>query len=293
MLRVSAALGNDQHLDGGAMFGNAPRAVWQRWCPPDDQGRIELACRCFLVDDGKRKILVEAGVGAFFEPKLRERYGVVQGEHRLLRSLEALGVAPQDVDVVLLSHLHFDHAGGLLRAYREGRAHELCFPQAEYLVGQVAWERACHPHPRDRASFIPELVQLLEATRRVHLVAESETRHSVLGEKIHLRFSHGHTPGMMLPTFEGDVHSATFCADLVPGVPWVHVPITMGYDRFPEQLVDEKRELYQELGDGAWLLFTHDRKVAAGRLAADGAGKFTLEEQKGDFVDWDLDASPH
>lgn len=290
MLRISVALGNEQRLDGGAMFGNAPRAVWQRWCEPDEQGRIELACRCFLVDDGTRKILVEAGVGAFFEPQLRQRYGVVKQEHVLLSSLAALGVAPGDVDVVFLSHLHFDHAGGLLKAYREGQAHELCFPRAEYVVGQVAWERARSPHARDRASFIPELIRLLEATRRVHLAAETEKNHPALGERIRLRFSHGHTPGMMLPTFEGRAAGATFCADLVPGVPWVHLPITMGYDRFPELLVDEKRELYGDLREGQWLLFTHDRKVAAGRLISDQAGKYSVEEQKGDFVDWDLDA---
>jgi len=95
---------------------------------------------------------------------------------------------------------------------------------------------------------------------------------------------------MMLPTICGDATSAVFCADLVPGVPWVHLPITMGYDRFPERLIDEKQELYSELGEGAWLLFTHDREAAAGRLVSEGPGKYSVQEQKSDFVDWDLDA---
>src|SRR5262245_1479385 len=100
--------GNTQRLDGGSMFGNAPRALWSRWAPPDEQNRIRLACRAMLVrEPGGRHVLVEAGIGAFFEPKLRERYGVEQPEHVLMASLEGRGVRPEDVDVIVLSHLHF------------------------------------------------------------------------------------------------------------------------------------------------------------------------------------------
>lgn len=282
-------MGNSQRLDGGAMFGNVPRVLWEKWCPPDDLGRIDLSCRCFLVDDGERKILIETGVGAFFEPKLRDRFGIVEERHVLLDSLAALGVAPEVIDVVLLSHLHFDHAGGLLHAFREGAPLELCFPRAEFVVGEIAWARAQAPHFRDRASFVPELVSLLEKSGRLKIVAEGELEHPALGERVRLRTSSGHTPGMLLPTLCGRAAAATFCADLVPGVPWVHLPITMGYDRFPEQLVDEKRALYEELGLGAWLLFTHDREVAAGRLRRNAGGKYEVELLKNAFSGWDLD----
>lgn len=289
MLTVSSVLGNSQRLDGGAMFGNAPRAVWEKWCEPDELARIDLACRCFLVDDGERKILIETGVGAFFEPKLRERFGVLEERHVLLDSLAALGCAPEDVDVVLLSHLHFDHAGGLLKAYREGTPLGLCFPRAEFVVGRTAWERALAPHFRDRASFIPELVHLLEKSGRLKIVEEGESQHPSLGDRIRVRTSLGHTPGMLIPTLLGSKATATFCADLVPGVPWVHLPITMGYDRFPEKLIDEKRELYEELGLGAWLLFTHDPLVAAGRLRRSSSGKYEVESPKKAFTSWALD----
>lgn len=94
---------------------------------------------------------------------------------------------------------------------------------------------------------------------------------------------------MLIPTLLGQKATATFCADLVPGVPWVHLPITMGYDRFPEKLIDEKRDLYEELGAGAWLLFTHDPKVAAGRLGRSSVGKYEAESPKSAFLAWDLD----
>ena len=112
--------GNSQQLDGGAMFGNAPRALWSRWIEPDEQNRIPLACRCLLVKDlDGRNVLFETGIGAFFEPALRERYGVVESRYVLLESLAEAGLTDADIDVVVLSHLHFDHAGGLLAAWEK------------------------------------------------------------------------------------------------------------------------------------------------------------------------------
>jgi glyoxylase-like metal-dependent hydrolase (beta-lactamase superfamily II) len=272
MLRLLPVLGNRQYLDGGAMFGNAPRTVWSRWCPPDAAGRIELACRAALVDEGSRKILLETGIGAFFEPRLRDRYGVVEERHVLLDSLAALGLSHEDIDVVVLSHLHFDHAGGLLAAWEAGAPLRLLFPKATFVVGQRAWERAKAPHPRDRASFIPGLAELLEATERLVVVAGDHT--TVLGDHFRFVTTDGHTPGMLHTVVTGLRQSAIFCADLVPGAPWVHLPITMGYDRWPERLIDEKTALYERLlRDRTWLLFTHDPKVAMARLARSVDGK--------------------
>ena len=111
-MKLWSILGNSQRLDGGAMFGNAPRAMWSNWSPPDELNRIELSCRALLARplNGKT-VLFEAGIGAFFEPRLRERYGVVEERHVLLDSLAEAGVSHEDIEVVVLSHLHFDHAG--------------------------------------------------------------------------------------------------------------------------------------------------------------------------------------
>jgi glyoxylase-like metal-dependent hydrolase (beta-lactamase superfamily II) len=272
-LRVWSVLGNMQRLDGGAMFGNAPRALWSRWIEPDAQHRIPLACRAMLVDDGERRILFETGIGAFFPPELRDRYGVVEPGHVLLERLDALGVPAERVDVVVLSHLHFDHAGGLLSAWAPDTAPELVFPRARFVVGREAWARALAPHARDRASYIPELPGLLEASGRLEIV--DGTRSEVLGDAVRLHFSHGHTPGLLLAELDAPGGPIVFGGDLVPGRAWMHAPITMGYDRFPELLIDEKTALLAALADrGGRLFFTHDPEVAMAEVTRDARGRF-------------------
>ncbi|WP_204377600.1 MBL fold metallo-hydrolase [Aquitalea magnusonii] len=152
MRTLTSLLGNSQKLDGGAMFGNAPRAMWSQWLAPDEQHRVPLACRCLLVreDDGRR-ILLEAGIGAFFAPELKTRYGVVEDGHVLLDNLAAAGCSHEDIDVVVLSHLHFDHVGGLLAAWDGGPA-RLLFPKAS------SWSAAVPgsgPKSRMRATVRP------------------------------------------------------------------------------------------------------------------------------------------
>jgi glyoxylase-like metal-dependent hydrolase (beta-lactamase superfamily II) len=268
-VRVSSVEGNRQRLDGGAMFGNVPRALWAKWLVPDAENRLEFACRGLLVEDlGGRVVLFETGIGAFFSPKLRERYGVLEAEHVLLRSLAARGVRHEDVDAVVLSHLHFDHAGGLLQPYEEGAPVRLLFPKARFVVSERAWARACQPHPRDRASFIPELPELLRRSGRLELV--SGLHAPSLGKGVSFAYSDGHTPGLALAEI-GGAGGLVFCSDLIPGRPWVHLPVTMGYDRSAELLIDEKRRFLEDkIERGVRLVFTHDLTCAMATPTHDG-----------------------
>jgi glyoxylase-like metal-dependent hydrolase (beta-lactamase superfamily II) len=267
------------------MFGNCPRPVWQKWAQPDELNRITLACRALLVRDGRQHVLLEAGIGAFFEPKLRDRYGVVEGEHVLLESLSALGVSPAQIDVVVLSHLHFDHAGGLLTAWSEREAPRLVFPNARYVVGRKAWDRARRPHSRDRASFIPELNKLLEGSGKLEVI---DDRSEVLPPDVFsFSFSDGHTPGLTMTRVSTPRGPVTFVGDLIPGTPWVHVPITMGYDRAPELLIDEKQALLDRvIAEDGWLFLAHDPSTAACKVRRDEKGKCEAREVQR-FLRWE------
>ena len=262
------------------MFGNAPKAMWERWIPADANNRIPLACRCLVVRDDDRITLLETGIGAFFEPALRERYGVVESEHVLLASLAAVGICPEAIDAVVFSHLHFDHAGGALVRYEPGQSPRLAFPRATYVVGEEAWQRATSPHPRDRASFIPGLTSLLEGSGRLERVGDN----SWGGFRFHR--SSGHTPGLLLTEVAMPNGPVVFCADLIPGRAWVHLPITMGYDRYPELLIDEKTALLMDLERrGGRLFFTHDPEIALASIARDDNGRFKVSDEQRELRD--------
>lgn len=290
-MKITSIDSNGQYLDGGSMFGNAPRPVWEKWIPPDERGRIPLACRSFLVKIDGKNVLLETGIGAFFEPKLADRFGIQNADtHMLLKNLRQVGINENDIDFVILSHLHFDHAGGLLPTYSEinDTGLRVLFSNATYVVGKHAWERALNPHSRDKASFLPQLNKLLKNSQRLQIIDDNRPQ-SLFNNKLTFRFSSGHTPGQMHTVLNGEETKAVFAGDLVPGQPWVHLPITMGYDRFPEKVIDEKQELYNQAVPEEWLfLYTHDPYVTSSKVIQNEGGRYTPYDPNEKLVEFSL-----
>lgn len=261
-------------LDGGAMFGNAPKALWSRWMQPDDRNMITIGSRALLIEISDHKILFETGAGAYLSPDMKKRFQIVESHHVLLESLDRKGLTHEDITHVILSHLHFDHAGGLLKEWEEGRIDgELLFPNAQFVVGKTNFERSRSPHMRDKASFIPGLAGLLEGTDRLKLIKDKDTL-SFEGLEIEFIESQGHTPGMILSYIQTQGIKMLFPGDIAPGHAWINLPITMGYDRFPERLIDEKKQVFDRIfKDDAWLFYPHDNTYAASKLLFDDATK--------------------
>jgi len=251
------------------MFGNAPKLLWERWMPPDDQNRIRMATRPLLAVTGTAVILFETGIGAYLDPAMRQRFGVDEPEHMLLKALASKGLSHEQVTHVFLTHLHFDHAGGLLSQWQEGRQPELLFPNAQYFVSETAWDRANHPLQRDRASFIPSLNRMLDSSGRLNFICP-ENRFTFDELNLSFLLSEGHTPGLLCFDLHYGGNRLVYASDLVPGRPWLHLPISMGYDRFPELLIEEKTNLLSGVEkEGGWIYFVHDPEIALSRVKFD------------------------
>ncbi len=274
-IKMTDLPGNSMKLDGGAMFGNAPRILWQKWIRPDENNLIDIGARSLLIESDRYKILFETGPGAYMSSEMKKRFQIVQNDHVLLKSLEKHGVEPLDITHVIISHLHFDHAGGMLEQWsKKNKELKLVFKNACYITGRLNFYRSCAPHLRDKASFIPGLDSLLSKSGQLDLKDDSDTLE--LGG-VHIEFieSHGHTPGMILSHIKAGGIDIIFMGDLVPGTSWVNLPITMGYDRNAELLIDEKSRVLKRAFDNKALLFyTHDPVYAVSKL------DFDMEKQR-------------
>jgi methylmalonyl-CoA epimerase len=258
------------HLDGGAMFGVVPRTLWGRRVPPDDRNRITLAMRPLIVR-GEKTVLIDAGCGDKLDAKNADIYGL-EREYNLDHSLREAGLTVDDIDIVVASHLHFDHAGGFTERDAKGRVHPR-FPKATYIVHIGEWQDATHPHERNRASYMRENFAPLAEAGVLSLV--DDTTEIVPG--VRLRRSGGHTQHHQVVTIESGGATAVFAADMYPTSAHVPDPWIMGYDLYPMDTLAFKRVFAREAIERQYLLFfEHDPSLAAGMLVEED-GKRRVE----------------
>lgn len=247
------------HLDGGAMFGVVARPLWERRMPPDARNRITLGMRPLVVRGHGRTMIIDAGIGDKMDPKNTDIYGIHR-DRSLDESLMALGIAVADVDVVLASHLHFDHAGGFTKHCADG---SLCprFPRAEYVIRRGEWEDATRPHERNRASYLAEnYVPLHEAGQVRFMDGDGDVMPGVRTVR-----TGGHTRHHTIIYLESRGFTGVFVADLIPTTAHVDVPWIMAYDLYPMETLEFKRAFVREAVDREYVVFfEHDPKVAAG-----------------------------
>lgn len=255
-------------LDGGAMFGVVPKPLWQRRARPDDRNRITLGVRPLLVR-GEKTMIIDAGIGDKMDEKSREIYAIDRAHH-LDTSLAAAGVTPADVEIVLASHLHFDHAGGFTVREASG-ALVPRFPNARYVARTAEWEDATHPHERNRASYLAEnFVPLMDAG-----VLDLVPDDAEIMPGVRVLRSGGHTMHHQVVMLESGGRTAVFAADMIPTTAHVDEPWIMGYDLYPMDTLAFKRRFVREAIDREYLVFfEHDPEVAAGYIREEGGRKY-------------------
>jgi len=240
-------------LDGGAMFGVVPKSIWNKINPADDNNMCSWAMRCLLIEDGKRLILIDNGIGDKQDAKFFSHY-YLHGDDSLDKSLASHGFNREDITDVFLTHLHFDHCGGSIK--REGDRLFPAFENATYWSNERHWKWATEPNDREKASFIKENIYPINESGQLQFVNSNA---NIFSENIEIIQAFGHTDAMMLPKINYKGKTIVFMADLLPSVGHLPIPYVMGYDMFPLTTLMEKKSFLTEAQQKDFVLFfEHD-----------------------------------
>ena len=257
-------------LDGGAMFGVVPKVIWEKLNPADELNRIELGLNPLLIQTGEKNILIDTGIGDKFDEKFKKIFRVDKSQH-LLNSLGNIGLKPEDIDIVINTHLHFDHCGGNT-CVKEGKIVPT-FPNAKYVIQKGEWENAINPNERTRASYLKENFVPIEEAGQLELI-EGDVE---ILPGIRVYVTGGHTKSHQVVFIEAGDKKAVYLGDLIPTASHIKLPYIMGYDLYPIETLEKKRELLPKAISENWLLvFEHDPKITMGYLE-EKEGKFLVK----------------
>ena len=248
-------------IDGGSVFGPVPKAEWEQHMKPDRKNRIRLGLNCLLIQLPDMNILVDTGAGSKRTDKLKDTYGL--NGNKLLRGLKKSGLTARDIDIVVLTHLHFDHGGGCTKLDRSGKAIPT-FPRAKYMVQKSCWEEANTPNERAQQAYHPDDFVPLEENGVLEFL-EGDTE---IGPGVTTKVTNGHSDGHQIVLVERGGERIAYLADLIP-TPY-HVPLThiSATDQTPNDTLEQKRELVEMVADGGWLIvFGHAIDPSAAYVA--------------------------
>ena len=257
--KVFALETGDFRLDGGAMMGSVPKVLWEKTNPSDSLNRIDLALRCLLLDDGENCILIETGMGSKISDDFKKIFGIRQKENPLQSALKRFNYKQEDISHVILTHLHFDHSGGILDINKDGELVP-AFTNATYFISEANWTSGMNPSPRDSASYLDYNYSLLESSGNLKLVQDN----SIILDGISTISVNGHTVGQQLVKVEDADDVLIFCSDLIPLKSHIRLPWIMGYDLNAALTLKEKTNFLNQAADeGWWLWFYHDPNTVA------------------------------
>jgi len=241
-------------LDGGAMFGVVPKVIWGKSYPSDDNNLCNWSMRCLLIVDGDRKMMIDCGIGDKQSEKFFANYHL-NGEDTLEKSLSTLGFTMDDITDVILTHLHFDHAGGAVRWNAERTDYDVAFKNATYWTSRRQWEWATSPNNREKASFLKENILPIREKGKLILI-EGDTE---LMPDVSVRIFNGHTDGQVIPFMRYKGKTVVFMADLLPSAAHIPLPWVMSYDTRPLITLKEKEAFMAEAAEKGFVLFLeHD-----------------------------------
>lgn len=252
-MKLYAVYTSNFKLDGGAMFGVVPKALWNKSNPADENNMIELWARCLLIVDGDKKILVDFGLGDKQDDKFRERFKV--NNKSADEALGQYGFKPVDITDVILTHLHFDHCGGATKWNADKTGYELTFRNADYWLSKGQYEAAIHPNKREVASILPENIEPVIKSKRLKLI---EKEHEII-PNVQIRLFNGHTVGQAIPLINYNDKTVVFTGDFLALSAHIPIPFVMSYDIDPLLSMEEKEKFMKEALENNYILFfEHD-----------------------------------